>query len=170
MKIEKNCVASFTYLLKDANSGDILDESGGKPLEFIVGQGHIIPGLESQLLGMKIGDIAQITVAPEEGYGVYDETALQILPAEQFMGLELQKGMPLYGQAEDGTTVQVVVCDFNADNVTIDHNHPLAGKTLLFDVEIANVREATADEVLTGNIACENGEGGGHCGSCGCGH
>ncbi|MEY4504205.1 MAG: FKBP-type peptidyl-prolyl cis-trans isomerase SlyD [Pseudomonadota bacterium] len=171
MKIQNNCVAAFTYLLKDADSGEILDESGGRPLEFIVGKGNIIPGLESQMIGMQIGDQAILKVAPQDAYGVYDESGVQELPAEQFMGLELSENMPLYGQAEDGSTVQVVVKSFNSEIVTIDHNHPLAGKTLSFEVEIANVREATPEEILSGSIACDNSQGGdGHCGSCGCGH
>ncbi len=171
MKIQNNCVAGFTYLLKDAETGQILDESGGRPLEFIVGKGNIIPGLESQMMGMQPGELATITVKPEEAYGVYEETALQTLPADQFAGLELSVGMPLYGQAEDGSTVQVVVKSFDAENVTIDHNHPLAGKTLSFEIEIADVREATPEEILSGHIACESHAGGdGHCGSCGCGH
>ena len=171
MKIEKNSVVAFTYLLKDATSGQILDESGGRPLEFIVGHGQIIPGLESRLIGMQVGDQAVIEVAPQDAYGVSNPEAIQELPAEQFMGLELSVGMPLYGQSEDGETVQVTILDFNSETVTVDHNHPLAGKTLSFDVDIANVREATTEEVLSGSVACATGGGDdGHCGSCGCGH
>jgi FKBP-type peptidyl-prolyl cis-trans isomerase SlyD len=129
---------------------------------FIVGKGQIIPGLEEKIKDLKVGEKADIKVAAVDAYGVYDDNAVQTLPKEQFAGLELQVGMTLYGQGEHGETVQVIVKNFNDETVEIDFNHPLAGKDLLFAINVVEVRDATADEILNGYV------GGGH-GGCGCG-
>ena len=93
----------------------------------------------------------------KDAYGEYDEKAIQILPREQFAGIELIKGMPLYGQGEDGGTVQVAVKILTDDKVTIDFNHPLAGKELAFAVSVSMVRDASADELSSG-IPAENAQ------------
>ncbi|MCK4442417.1 MAG: peptidylprolyl isomerase, partial [Sulfurovaceae bacterium] len=101
-----------------------------------------------------------------EAYGEYNNEAIQTLPIEQFEGVELKEGMTLYGQGEQGQTVQVTVKSFNDKEVVVDFNHPLAGKDLMFSISVLSAREATADEILSGQV------GGGHCtdGACGCGH
>jgi FKBP-type peptidyl-prolyl cis-trans isomerase SlyD len=171
MQIENNMVVAFHYELKDKATSEILDSSEGRePLEFMTGKGHIIPGLESQMMGMKVGDKADITVPAVDAYGEYDETSCDARPAEQFAGLDLQEGMVLYGQGEDGQTVQVVVKSFNENEVVIDFNHPLAGKDLVFAVSVTEVREPTVDEALSGQIAHKHKEGGCGSGSCGCSH
>lgn len=176
MAIENNMVVAFSYELKDNDSGDILDASRpGMPLEFITGKGNIIPGLEKEIVTMSLGDERVVIVAPEEAYGVYNEEAVTVYPSEQFAGLDLEVGMPLYGQAEDGSTVQVIVKAFSETDVTIDHNHPLAGKTLAFAISIDNIREASVEEVMSGYVKSQcddHGHGGGGCGSggCGCSH
>jgi FKBP-type peptidyl-prolyl cis-trans isomerase SlyD len=179
MAIENNMVVAFSYELKDHESGEILDASRpDAPLEFITGKSHIIPGLEKEILIMNVGDSGVIVVAPEEAYGIYHDEATATYPKEQFAGLDLEIGMPLYGQDENGATIQVIVKAFDEESVTIDQNHPLAGKTLAFAITIDNVREATVEEVMTGNLHCDDhgkeggcgsGGGGGH-GGCGCGH
>ena len=166
IKVE-NSVVGIEYELKENGADVILDSNkGAAPLEFIMGKGRIIPGLEKELVGMSEGESKTIVVPANEAYGEYDVTAVQTLPKEQFEGIDLQKGMSLYGQGADGQTIQVTVKDFDENSVTIDMNHPLAGKELVFDVTVKSVREATEDEAATGEI------GGGHCGggSCGCGH
>lgn len=173
MAFENNMVVAFAYELKDADTKEVIDASAdGYPLEFITGKGHIIPGLESEIVKMNVGDSATVTVAPEEAYGVYNEEAVRVYPAEQFAGIELAVGLPLYGQAEDGSTEQVIVKAFNETEVTIDHNHPLAGKTLEFAVTIESAREASAEEAMTGRIQCADHGSKGGCGTggCGCGH
>ncbi len=173
MAFENNMVVAFAYELKDADTKEIIDASAkGYPLEFITGKNHIIPGLESEIVKMNVGESATVKVAPEEAYGVYNEEAVRAYPAEQFAGIELAVGLPLYGQAEDGSTVQVTVKDFNEREVLIDHNHPLAGKTLEFDITIESAREATAEEAMTGKIQCDDHGSKGGCGTggCGCGH
>lgn len=170
MAIENNQVVSIEYELTEAGQSDILDSNkGGAPLEFITGKSQIIPGLENQLKELSKGDSADIKVAATEAYGEYNPEAIDTLPREQFAGLELKEGLPLYGQSEDGQTVQVVVKSFDDENVTIDYNHPLAGKELMFSLSILDVREATADEVLSGQVGGGQQHGDGSCGSgCGC--
>ncbi len=134
-------------------------------MDFITGKGHIIPGLEKELVNLEKGESADIKVDASEAYGEMNPEAVETLPREQFAGLELEKGMQLYGQGENGETVTVTVKDFDDNNVTIDYNHPLAGKNLMFSVTVVAVRDATEEEMATGQV------GGGHCddGSCGCG-
>jgi FKBP-type peptidyl-prolyl cis-trans isomerase SlyD len=163
MSISDNQVVSIHYELRNVDNGEILDSNiNAAPLSFIVGKGQIIPGLEEKIKGLKVGEKADIKVAAADAYGVYDDNAVQTLPKEQFAGLELQVGMTLYGQGEHGETVQVIVKNFNEETVEIDFNHPLAGQDLLFAINVVEVRDATADEILNGYV------GGGH-GGCGCG-
>jgi len=162
-------VISIEYSLVDANTKVELDSNvGGAPLEFISGTGQIIPGLENKLVKMEIGAKTDVLVQPADGYGEVNEEAIQTLAREQFADVELEEGMSLYGTGEDGQTVQVVVSSFNEEEVTIDYNHPMAGKTLLFAVEILDIREATEEEIQTGVVGglaamegCGCGEG--HC-------
>jgi FKBP-type peptidyl-prolyl cis-trans isomerase SlyD len=168
MAIEKeNSVVGIEYEVKEAGSSEIVDTNkGAQPLEFITGKGHIIPGLENALVGMNEGESADILVKAADAYGELNPEAVQTLPIEQFEGVDLKEGMTLYGQGEDGQTVQVTVKSFNDKEVTIDFNHPLAGKDLMFSVKVLSNRPATEDEAATGQV------GGEHCddGSCGCSH
>jgi FKBP-type peptidyl-prolyl cis-trans isomerase SlyD len=182
MAIDNNMVVSLEYELRDKATSDIIDSNVGESaLEFITGRNHIIPGLEKELLALNEGDSAQVIVAPAEAYGEFDESAVQQVPVEQFAGIDLQEGMPLYAQAEDGSTIQVIVKTVTPTEVTVDYNHPLAGKELLFDIKVLAVREPTAEESLSGQIARPDSGGccggGGHDhghehggGGCGCGH
>ncbi len=176
-------VIGIEYNLKDANSGEQLDSNvGGAPLEFISGKGQIIPGLESKLVEMAANESADVMVEPAEAYGELSEEAIQVLPKEQFAGIELAEGMTLYGTGEQGETVQVTVKSFNDQEVTIDYNHPMAGRTLMFSVTILSLRDATEEEIQTGVVGGMAAMGGGCCGSqeptnagqshggCGCSH
>jgi len=166
MAIAENSVVSIEYELTEAGGSDVIDSNKGQaPLDFITGKGHIIPGLEKELVNLEKGESADIKVDASEAYGEVNPEAIETLPREQFAGLDLEKGMQLYGQGENGETVTVTVKDFDDNNVTIDYNHPLAGKNLMFSVKVVDVRDATEDEIATGQV------GGGHCddGSCGCG-
>ncbi|NPA64155.1 MAG: peptidylprolyl isomerase [Epsilonproteobacteria bacterium] len=168
MAIEDNKVVGIEYTVKDAATGEVIDSNvGHKPLEFITGKGQIIPGLEKEIKKMSLGEQADVLVKAEEAYGEKNPEAIQKLPREQFEGIDLQKGMTLYGQGENGETVQVTVADFDDKEVTIDFNHPLAGKDLMFTVKVVSERDATPEEVMTGQVQQDE-----HCGSgsCGCGH
>jgi FKBP-type peptidyl-prolyl cis-trans isomerase SlyD len=173
MAIENNMVVGIEYELRDTATSDIIDSNvGGNPLEFITGRNHIIPGLEVELLTMSSGDNKMVTVSPKDGYGEYDETALEEVPAEQFTGIDLKAGMALYAQGEDGSTIQVTVKEILGETVKVDYNHPLAGKELQFDVRVLNVREPSEEESMTGHVAQPEAEGccggGGQSSGCGC--
>ncbi len=168
MSISENQVVSIEYEVKDGAT--IVDSNvGGAPLVFIYGKGQIIPGLEAGIADMSIGDKGDVLVKPEDAYGEYNAEATQEVPKEQFAGIELEVGQTLYGQGEDGGTVHVTVKEIGEENVTVDFNHPLAGKELMFTVTINNVRDASADEILSG-VPAENAPAKGEsCGSgCGC--
>jgi len=164
-------VIGIEYNLKDANTGEQLDSNvGGAPLEFISGKGQIIPGLESKLIEMAENDKADVMVEPKDAYGEINDEAIQVLPKEQFAGIELTEGMSLYGTGEQGETVQVTVKSFNDEEVTIDYNHPMAGRTLMFSVSILSLRDATEEEVQTGVVGGMAAMGGGCCGGGGHDH
>ncbi|MEY3002630.1 MAG: hypothetical protein RLZZ428_1005 [Pseudomonadota bacterium] len=164
----ENCVVGIEYEVKQAGTTEIVDSNkGAEPLEFIIGMGQIIPGLEKALVGMSKGESGDVLVPAAEAYGELDPEAMQTLPIEQFEGVDLKEGMTLYGQGEHGQTVQVTVKSFNDKEVDIDFNHPLAGKDLMFSVTVLSAREATADEISSGIVG--GPKEGGHCGSgCGC--
>lgn len=172
MAINENEVVAMEYQVIDANSKEVVDSNiGMDPLEFIMGKGHIIPGLENKLQELSNGDKADLIVESADAYGEYNDEAVQTLPKEQFAGIELKEGMSLYGTGENGQTVQVRVKSFSDDEVTIDYNHPLAGKSLMFSVTIMDVRAATEEEIQTGvvgGLAAAGGCCGG--GSCGTDH
>ncbi len=160
----KKKVIAIEYSLKDAKTSEDLDTNvGGAPLEFISGTGQIIPGLENELVKMEAGAKTDVSVKCADAYGEVNEEAIQTLPREQFAGVELVEGMSLYGTGENGETVQVVVSSFTDEEVTIDYNHPMAGRDLIFTVEILSVREATEEEIQTGVVG-----GLAAMGSCGC--
>lgn len=149
MAIEANQIVSIEYEVSDGEK--IVDSNiGGTPLVFMFGKGQIIPGLENAIAGMSIGERGDVHVKAADAYGEYNEEAKQEVPKEQFAGIDLEVGMSLYGQGEDGSTVQVIVQDIGDENVIIDFNHPLAGKDLMFTVSINNIREASAEEAMTG--------------------
>jgi len=163
---EENSVVGLEYEVKEAGTTEIVDSNkGGMPLEFITGKGQLIPGLEAQLAGMSEGESADLLVKAEDAYGEINPEAVQTLPKEQFEGVELEAGMMLYGQGEDGQQVQVIVKSFTDTEVTIDYNHPLAGKDLMFAVTIISERDATDDEATSGIVG---GEAHCHSGGCGC--
>ncbi|AXH12929.1 FKBP-type peptidyl-prolyl cis-trans isomerase [Halarcobacter bivalviorum] len=158
-------VIGIEYTLKDAHSGEQIDSNvGGAALEFVSGKGQIIPGLESKLVEMTENEQADVMVEAKDAYGEFNEEAVQTLPLEQFAGIELKEGMSLYGTGEQGETVQVTVKSFNDTDVTIDYNHPLAGKTLMFSVTILSLRDATDEEIQTGVVGGMAAMGGGCCG------
>lgn len=165
----ENCVVGIEYEVKEAGTTEVVDSNkGGQPLEFIIGKGQIIPGLETALVGMKKDESGDILVKAADAYGELNPEAQQTLPREQFEGIDLAEGMALYGQGEGGQTVQVTVKSFTDNDVTIDFNHPLAGKDLMFSVKVLSAREATEDEQATGVVGGQ-AHGNGSCGSgCGC--
>jgi len=167
----ENCVVGIEYEVKEAGTTEVVDSNkgSGKPLEFIMGKGHIIPGLEKGLTGMGVDESADLMIPAADAYGDYNEEAIQTLPIDQFEGVELKEGLTLYGQSEDGQTTQVTVKSFTDTDVTIDFNHPMAGKDLMFSVTVKSLRAATEAEISSGVIGGEEAPAGGSCGKgCGC--
>jgi len=152
MNIEKNSVVSIHYKLTD-DEGTLVDSSEGmEPLTYLHGSGSIISGLESALEGKAAGDAFQVTVQPAEGYGDINPEMIQTVPRSAFAGIEhLEPGMPLQADDGNGNVHHVTVREVNEQDVTIDVNHPLAGKVLHFDVTVESVREATAEEMAHGH-------------------
>lgn len=146
-KVENNHLVSINYVVKDKDSDEVLDKND-KPFSFIMGQNQVVVGLENALIDKKIGDKFNVEISPKDAYGERNNNFLQEVPKEQFSGIDLVKGMTLYGQSEDGQTAQVVVSEIGENSVIVDYNHPLAGKTLLFDVEVLDSKIPSEDEIL----------------------
>lgn len=160
MQIADQSVVLMHYTLTNAK-GEVLDTSRdrGEPLAYLHGGGNIIPGLEKALVGKQAGDKLQVTVQPEEGYGVRDERLVQQVPKRAFQGVSnIAPGMSFRADGPNGP-VRVVVTKVLGDMVTIDGNHELAGEVLNFDVEITEVRSATQEELDHGHV---HGAGGHH--------
>lgn len=124
--------------------GKIVDSSQGRgPLKYVQGQGHIIPGLERELLGMHVGDSKDVTVKPEDGYGTVDPQAFIEIPREQLPpNLAPEVGGFVQGMTPGGKQFQARVHEVRDKTVMLDLNHPLAGKTLQFNVKIVDVSPA----------------------------
>lgn len=162
MNISKDCVVSFDYTLKDDN-GVVLDTTeGDEPMEYIHGRNELISGLERALEGKEAGiELQDIVVQPEDAYGEYlPQLATEVERSSFPEGIEIEEDMQFEAEGPDGIQI-VTVTKVNGDKITVDGNHPLAGKTLRFDVKILSVREATEEEIARGLAR--------HCG-CGCDH
>lgn len=155
-------VISFHYTLTDP-AGKTLDSSvGGAPLSFVEGTGHIIPGLETHLTAMAVGDKKRVTVAAKEAYGERDAARVLEVPRDKFPAQEIKVGDQF--RAGSDHAMVVTVTKVSPSHVTIDANHPLAGVDLTFDVELMSKRDAKPEE-----LECCHGEhhdehGGGCCG------
>lgn len=160
MQIAEKKVVSIHYTLTD-DGGKVLDSSdGGDPLAYIHGAGNIIPGLENALIGKQAGDKLNVTIPPAEAYGERNDALTQVVPVSAFEGVDkIEEGMQFHAQAENGEPVTVTIAKVEGDDVTVDGNHPLAGQALTFDVEVAEVREATDEELDHGHA---HGPGGHH--------
>ena len=153
MTIEKDKVVAFHYTLK-LDSGEIADSSDGRePLNFLVGSGQIIPGLEKEMIGMSIGDNKVVNVKPEDAYGVKDPNLKQTVSRTQLPdSIKPVIGERLQGQSEDGHVVHGQIVGVDDDYVEIDFNHPLADEALTFDIKIVDVRDASAEEIDHGHV------------------
>ncbi len=145
--VANDLVIAIHYCLKNA-AGDIIDQSEkDQPMEYIQGAGNIIPGLEQALTGKSIGDHCEVTVNPEDAYGMHEPQMVQQVPREMFQGVDtIEVGMNFQSQGPDGQAMMITVTAVEEDLITIDGNHPLAGQSLHFAVDIVSIREATEDE------------------------
>lgn len=153
MPISHHSVAFFHYVLTD-DTGKVLDQSSdGQPLVYLQGANNIIPGLEKELLGKEVGDKLKVKVAPEEAYGEYHDEAVQVVPLSVFPeDAAVEPGVQFQAQGPEGDAMMITVTAVEDGMATIDGNHPLAGKTLFFDVEIIKVRVASEDEIKAGRV------------------
>lgn len=142
-------VVSLVYELR-LDNGEVLDKSESQdPLEFVQGHGQIIPGLESALYGMQIGEEKAVVVSPEDGYGEYDEDDLDVMPRKSIpdhLELSVGKGLRLRDK-NTGEVYIAYVAELDEEKAVLDYNHPLAGETLHFQVRILDLRKATAEEL-----------------------
>jgi FKBP-type peptidyl-prolyl cis-trans isomerase SlyD len=152
MKISNGSVVGIDYSLH-LGDGQVVDSSQpGDPLHYLHGEGQIVPGLESALEGLSVGDQKQVVVAPAQGYGEHDPRGVQEVPRGAFPeGFDPKVGMELTAEGPDGEPVPFAVREVRPDSVVIDLNHPLAGKTLHFDVTVREVRAATPEEIEHGH-------------------
>lgn len=160
MQIEPKKAVYIDYTLTN-DEGDVIDSSTEHaPLAYLHGYHNIIPGLEKALEGKKAGDELEVTIEPQDGYGEYSAELVAVVPRSAFQGVEkLEPGMQFHASAPNGGTQVVVIRTIEGDNVTVDGNHPLAGQRLNFKVKVADVREATEEELAHGHI---HGAGGHH--------
>jgi len=160
MQITKDAVASIEYTLTD-ESGKVLDTSTGRgPLLYLHGHDNIVPGLEKALEGKSVGDKLEVVVPPERGYGVYDDTRTFEVPRSELpANIQPQKGMELSMRGPNGQSVPVTIVKVKISTVVMDGNHPLAGKSLHFAVEVTEVRKAKKEELTHGHAHAAGGHG-----------
>jgi FKBP-type peptidyl-prolyl cis-trans isomerase SlyD len=143
-EVQEGSLVSIEYTLTD-ESGAVLDSNVGKePLTFIHGAGQVVKGLERELAGLKVGDQKKVQVKPEDGYGLTDQKALQEIPREMIPAEAQKPGTMLMSKAQDGSAIPIRVHEVKEKTVVVDFNHPLAGKTLNFDVKIKDIQSAAA--------------------------
>lgn len=152
MQIGERTVASFNYTLTN-DAGTVIDSSNARePLTYLHGAGNIVPGLEKEMAGHKAGDAFNVTVAPEQGYGMPNPMMVQVVPREAFQGVDtLEVGMEFQAQTPQGP-MSVAIAKIDGDQVTVDGNHPLAGQTLHFAIEVTDVRDASLEELSHGHV------------------
>lgn len=159
MQATNEKVVSIDYTLKD-EAGEVLDTSEGRePVAYLHGAGNIVPGLESALEGKSKGDSISVSVAPADGYGERDPEMVQPVPRENFPPeAQVEVGMQFQAETPQGPRI-VTIVKVDEQEITVDANHPLAGKQLNFAVTITDVRDATAEELAHGHA---HGAGGHH--------
>lgn len=163
MQIAEDKVVSFHYRLKDIDGTQLESSYEAEPTLYLHGHGNILAALEDSLLGKSVGEKISTTLSPEQAYGIYREGATQRIPIKH-----LHEYTKLKNKLKPGAIVLVntpkgpweaVVLKVGKFNVDIDSNHPLAGRSLVFDIEIVDMRDASADEVAHGHA---HGVGGHH--------
>ena len=162
--ISKDKVVQLHYTLTDDSGKQIETTAGGDPVAYLHGHQNMIPGFEKAIEGHKTGDAVEFTLSPEEGYGQRTEGAVQRVPVKHVHGHPAgkkgvwKKGMVAWGNTEQGER-QVTIVKVGRFMVDADTNHPLAGKSITFKVDITDVRDATNDEISHGHA---HGPGGHH--------
>jgi FKBP-type peptidyl-prolyl cis-trans isomerase SlyD len=161
MKIADKTVVKMHYSVLDSE-GNLIDSSyEGEPLEFLHGTNFLIEGLENALNDREAGDTFEVSIDADNAYGPRIDGLVQQVPPAMFADFEVEVGMQLRAGTDEGDQT-VIVIDINEEFVTVDGNHPLAGIDLKFDVEVLDVRAATADEIAHGHVHAPGGCGHAH--------
>ena len=150
--VQKDVVVSMEYTLQV--DGEEIDSSKGQdPLQFLVGYGNIISGLEREMMGMKVGDSKDVVIQPEDAYGEYDDEAFMDVPRGQFpQDMQVEEGLELSVRDDEGQSRYARIDTVEGDTVTLNFNHPLAGDELHFNVKVVNLREPTQEELEHGHV------------------
>ncbi|VAX11835.1 FKBP-type peptidyl-prolyl cis-trans isomerase SlyD [hydrothermal vent metagenome] len=153
MQIVDNHVVTLDYTLTD-DQGAVLDSSEGRgDFTYLHGASNIVPGLERALAGKSAGDELTVHIEPEEAYGERVNELVQQVPGDMFeTEQEITVGMQFHAQAAEGQMVVVTVTEIDDETVTVDGNHPLAGKALNFEVKVIDIRDATEEELSHGHV------------------
>ena len=156
--VQNGVVVSMEYTLHV--EGELLDSSQEQgPLQFLAGYGNIVPGLETEMMGMRIGDSKDVTVQPADGYGEIDDQAIMQVPRRDFpKDMSLEVDAELNVRDNEGNSKYARIESIDGDLVTLNFNHPLAGDELQFHVKVIALREPTAEELDHGHVH----EGGHH--------
>ena len=159
--LEQDTVASVHYTGTFVDGGQFDSSEGKDPLVFLVGHGQMIPGFEQEMLGAKVGEKREFTLTPDRAYGERDEDAIQKTSKANFgeNADDLEVGMIMGAQTEQGAMMPFTITEIDGEEVTIDFNHQMAGKTLRFEVEVVEVRDASEEELAHGHV---HGTGGHH--------
>lgn len=165
MALDKNDVVTLKYVLhtNDENGEKVFVEetSNDNPLSFLYGVGMMIPKFEQEIQNLSTGDKTSFEIAPSEGYGERNPEAMTQLPMEMFQGQELPPvGAVLPLSDNQGNNFQAMVLEVTPEAVVVDLNHPMAGRSLFFDVEILNTRPATEEELAHGHAHGADGHSG----------
>ena len=150
-KIEKDVVVGINYRLTVSDGTEVDSTGDGEPLEYLHGHSNIIPGLEKSLEGCGIGDELDVEFGPDEAYGARDPQR-EVEVSRGQLGFDPEVGTVVRAQLPDGREQHLMIAKVDGDTVTLDGNHPLAGETLRFEVSVASLREATADEISKGRV------------------
>lgn len=165
IEVEDNVVVTMNYSL--SIDGEVVDSSeveDNDPIIFLQGAGQIISGLEKSIYGLKVGDKKSVTVDPKDGYGEIDPESIVEVPKDEFpKDFPLELGVEITVNADDeedegDEDMEATIVAVNDSTVTLDFNHPLAGKTLNFDVHIIDIREATSEEIEHGHVHGDDSE------------
>jgi FKBP-type peptidyl-prolyl cis-trans isomerase SlyD len=160
MTLEANKVVTISYIVTNSE-GKVVDQAPAThPYSFLSGQNQILPKLEEKIAEMVIGSKKKVSLTPEEGYGEFQEQAVKQMKRSDFpTDMDLTVGRQYMADAGDGRHLPFYITAVSDDQITIDFNHPLAGKTLQFEVELLNIRDATDEELIHGHA---HGTGGHH--------
>jgi FKBP-type peptidyl-prolyl cis-trans isomerase SlyD len=155
LEVSDGTIVCLDYTLRLDNDEVVDSSKDREPIEFVQGHRQIVPGLERELYGMEVGEKKRVVVEPDQGYGKHNPEANQLVPRDAFQeDIEIEPGMPIQVSDGSGRTATAFVAEVNEESVKLDFNHPLAGETLHFDVEVVDVREASAADLMGGCATC----------------